>query len=81
MKNAAFAFAALLATSGSALAGEASKPKIDTDDCRATQSQSTRVDCQSTGSTVRDLSNTENVPAGMPKLGYDGDPWIVPNVH
>jgi hypothetical protein len=44
-------------------------------------SQSTTVDCQSTGSTAKDLSNTENVPAGMPKLGYDGDPWIVPNVH
>ena len=81
MKTTVFALAALLASSGLALAGGATKPSTDAAACTAAQIKSGKVDCAPTGSIDSTSADKAKGSAGKPKLGYDGSPWIVPSFN
>lgn len=79
MKKSAFALAALVAFSGSALAGEAAKGK-HAPAAPACVEKTVKLDCAPTGSVARPAPAQETGTAGKgPRLGIDIDPWIMPN--
>ena len=74
MKTIALVLAALLGTSGIALADGAPKKKVSTPPPSA-QVQSGKVNCIFSG-----LANGRTAEKPItPRLGYVGDPWIVPS--
>jgi hypothetical protein len=78
MKTTALAFAALVALSGAAFAGEAAKTSTAPAAC--TQALKAKVDCTATGS-VEKASPVESGKADAkgPRLGIDVNPWIMPS--
>jgi hypothetical protein len=76
MKTTALAFAALVALSGAAFAGEAAKTSTAPAAC--TQALKAKVDCTATGS-VEKAQNTGKADAKGPRLGIDVNPWIMPS--
>lgn len=79
MKKTAFALAAILALSGAAFAGEASK----TDTLPAACSNATlkaQLDCKATGSIDKTAATSDASKASAkPRLGIDVNPWIMPS--
>lgn len=78
MKNASLVLAALLATSGIALADGASKKKVSTPP-PSEQVQPGKVNCIFGGLFSGSANGTTAEQPVQPRLGYVGDPWIVPS--
>ena len=76
MRRTILALAAVLTTSGLAMAKDTHKTAPAPAGCNATMSKQ-KVDCGTTGS-IKEPSPSVTKGSETPRLGFDMNPWIVP---
>ncbi|PWK71756.1 DUF680 domain-containing protein [Aminobacter sp. AP02] len=76
MRRTILALAAMLATSGLAMAKDTHNTAPVPTGCSATMSKQ-KVDCATTGS-IKQRSAVPTKDGETPRLGFDMNPWIVP---